>query len=157
MMGIEEVEKEIISGKKLEDVIKKFGWKFFENFVKEVLEIHSFTSFNNFRFKTVRRFEIDVLAVKGDLVLGIDCKMLSRGRYKKSEIRRAALLQEERLRELKKVSASFNLSGKKFYSVLITLLEEEIVKEGNTLVIPVWKLNNFLCNLEYYLSFSKNL
>ncbi len=150
---IEEIKQKLLSGKEIEEVLKEYDWKFFENFVKEILEAHSFKTRLHLRFKTERRYEIDVLAEKGNLVLAIDCKMLGKGRYKKAEIEKAIFLQEERVREFKKFS---KIKNKKFYSLIITLFEEEIIKKSKTFVVPIWKLNSFLLNLDY-LNFSKNL
>ncbi len=151
---IEEIKQKLLSGKEIEEVLKEYDWKFFESFVKEILEAHFFKTTLHLRFKTKRRYEIDILAEKGNLILAIDCKMLGKGRYKKAEIEKAIFLQEERVREFKKF---FKIREKKVYSIIITLFEEEIVKKSKTLVVPVWKLNSFLLNLDYYLSLSKNL
>ncbi|MEM5790672.1 MAG: hypothetical protein QXP77_01325 [Candidatus Aenigmatarchaeota archaeon] len=151
---IEEIKQKLLSGKEIEEVLKEYDWKFFENFVKEILEAHSFKTKLHLRFKTRRRYEIDILAERGNLLLAIDCKMLGRGRYKKTEIEKAILLQEERIRKFKKFS---KIKSKKLYSIIVTLFEEEILQKSKTFVIPIWKFNSFISNLDYYLSFSKNL
>lgn len=150
---IEEVKQKIISGIEIEEVLKEYDWKFFENFVKEILDAHFFKTKLHLRFKTKRRYEIDILAERGNLLLLIDCKMLGRGRYKRKEIEKAILLQEERTREFKKFS---KIKSKRFIPLIVTLFEEEFIKKSKTFVVPIWKFNSFISELDY-LNFSKNL
>jgi hypothetical protein len=41
--------------------------------------------------------------------------------------------------------------NQKFYPLVVTLFQEDVVKENETFVVPVWKLNSFLVELELYL------
>lgn len=144
--------------KNIEEILKELDWKDFEKAVQEIFEINGFKVKRNFRFKTKKRYEIDIIAVKDNFNFCIDCKHLSRGRYKKGEILKAVKKQEERAEELKKFLKS-NLIAKellqvksmKFYPLLVTLFEEDLIKENQTFVIPVWKLNSFLNEVENYI------
>ncbi len=147
---IEKIKERVLSGEILEDILEAYDWRDFENFVREVLEAHSFKTYLHFRFKTKRKYEIDVLGKKSDLILLIDCKRLGRGRYKKSELRKAVELQEERAKEFKKFFKD-KLENRKICPLIVTLFEEDILKEKNTFVLPVWKLNSFLLEIENYL------
>jgi len=93
------------------------------------------------------------------MILCIDCKSWSRGRYKKSGLREAARLQEERVNELKKFlkkSLTKYMKFKKekkirFVPLVITLFEEDLTREGSTVFVPIWKLNSFLQEIENYI------
>jgi Holliday junction resolvase-like predicted endonuclease len=147
-MNVEEIKTMLEKGK-IEEVLEKFDWQSFEIFVAEIFIANDFRVERNFRFKTGRRYEIDLVAIRSNTVICADCKHWSRGRHKKSGLKHAVAEQERRLEEFKKIRK--NLKNCRFYPLIITLFEEEIVKEGRTFVVPVWKLNNFLCNLERYL------
>jgi hypothetical protein len=82
---------------------------------------------------------------------------LVKQKIQKSKIREAAQKQEERIEELKKYLKNFSKLRKlgldlrrKYCSILITLLEEDLIKVSKTLVIPVFKLNNFLVEIEKF-------
>jgi len=124
----------------MESVLGSFDWKGFEQMVGKILEENGFGVDTNVRFKTDRRYEIDVLAENRDLSLSIDCKEWSRGRYKKTALSKAAEKQSERTSELELHSKN----GKKYIPMIVTLFEEDIKKEKDVIIVPVWKLNSFL-------------
>ena len=152
MMDLEELKRLVLDGKPIEDVLEKFDWREVERIISEIFKENGFQVRQNFRFKTERRYEIDILAVREDLVFCVDCKEWSRGRYKKSGLRQAVKLQENRLKEFKEfvkknfiAQSKLNMDIKSdFYPMLVTLFEEDMIKENDTFVVPVWKLNNFL-------------
>ena len=157
-MEIEELQFLIKSGKSIENVIEEFNWKEFEDLVSNVFEENDFKVIRNFRYKTKTRYEIDILALKGNYVLCVDCKEWGKGRYKKSGIKRAARKQEERIKQLKKflknnpiAREQLKIENQKIFPLIVTWLEEDLVKENNTFVVPIWKLNSFLLELEKYL------
>ncbi|MEM5836492.1 MAG: restriction endonuclease [Candidatus Aenigmatarchaeota archaeon] len=149
MIKLEEIEKLVAEGEDIEDVLKIFGWKEFEEVVSEILERNGFKVKKNFRFKVDRKYEVDILAYKGDLVLCIDCKKWSSGRYKKSGIRKSVELNEKRVKALKEfLGEKFRAS--RFLSLIVTLLDEDLVLENKTLIIPIYKLNSFLLEVESF-------
>lgn len=149
----------MLSGKTIEEILEKFDWKEFEKVISEIFKTNNFKVYRNFRLKTKRRYEIDIIATRGNKVLCVDCKEWKKGRYKKSRLRKEMERQVERVEEfvrfLKKnpvAQTKLNVNLKKeFHPFVVTLLQEEIVKEGNTFAIPVWKLNSFLNEIERYL------
>lgn len=157
MINLEEIRRRIISGEELEEILEKIDWKEFEEFVAHILEHHDFSPIIHFRFKTKRFYEIDILAVKKDIILAIDCKKWSRGRYKKTGLKYAVDSQEERVEELKKylknnklLASKLGIEKPRFLSLIITWFEEDMLKFSNTLIVPVWKLNNFLLSISDY-------
>jgi Holliday junction resolvase-like predicted endonuclease len=147
-MDLEEIKAKI-RGKSIEEVLATFDWKGFEDFVAEVFAENGFRVERRVRFKTDKRYEIDIIATRLKIAICADCKHWSRGRYKTSGLKTAALNQEKRVEELKKLRKEFKHLN--CYPALITLFEEGVVKEHETFIIPVWKLNSFLCSLESYL------
>jgi Holliday junction resolvase-like predicted endonuclease len=156
---LEKIVEEVRRGKELEDILKEFDWKFFEKFVKEIFEVNNFLVKQNFIFKTKRKYEIDLIASRNNLVLCTDCKSWASKGSKKSKLKKAVEKQEERVRELKKflrknpiAKNELKISQKsKFKSIIITLLEEDFVKERESLIIPIFKLNSFLNEVERFI------
>ncbi len=143
----------------LEDVASSISWKAFENLASEILKGNNFIVRKNFRFKTKRRYEIDLIATRGRTVLYIDCKQWRQGRNKKYAVVKAIKEQETRDNELFKflkknraIAKELNISNNsKFHPMIITLLQEDVIKESNTFVVPIQKLNFFLLEIESYL------
>ncbi len=152
---LEEIIDELKSGTGIEDILEKHDWKKFETLISEIFAENGFHIEQNFRFKTKKRYEIDVIATKNDKIFCIDCKWWNKGRYKKSGLKLALTNQETRVEELQKflkanliARSSMKISGN--YSVhplVVTLHEEDLIEEGNTFIVPVWKLNRFINDL----------
>jgi len=157
-MELEQIRKHVLSGKPIEEIIEKFNWQEFEQLVAKIHENNNFLVKQNFRFKTGRRYEIDVIAVKNNFVLCVDCKEWSRGRYKKSGLVGAVKKQEERVNQLERFLKANLLARKslklgsnyQIHPAIVTWLQEDLIKESNTFVIPVWKLNSFLIDIYSY-------
>jgi len=143
----------------IEEILENFDWKDFEEIVAEIFRRHDFIVKKNFRFKTKRRYEVDIVAVRQNLVFCVDCKRWSGGRYKKSGIKKSVEMQEKRteiiknildknpiLRKALKIKDKFEVK-----SLLVTLMEEDLAKEKNTFIVPVFKLNSFLLEIENYI------
>lgn len=155
---IDEVEAQLRKGKSIEDIFEKYDWKKFESVIAEIFQENDFHILQNFRFKTKKRYEIDVLAVKNNRIFCVDCKWWGRGRYKKSGLKNAVTLQENRVKELKKFLKK-NLIAKSMlkiksrhmvYPLIVTLHEEDMIKENDTFVVPAWKLNKFITEIGQY-------
>ena len=142
MIDLDSIQARIKEGAEIETVLKSFDWKGFEKIIAQILKENGFKVKNNYRFKTEKRYEIDVLAEKNGIVLSIDCKDWSRGRYKKSALAKAAKKQSERTKELEKTKSDHT----SMFPLIVTLFEEDIKRENDVIVIPVWKLNSFLNN-----------
>ncbi|MCL4399213.1 restriction endonuclease [Candidatus Parvarchaeota archaeon] len=53
---------------------KKSSWRDFENLVADIFERFDYTVMRDVRFKTARRFQIDLVAYNERLCIFIDCK-----------------------------------------------------------------------------------
>jgi Holliday junction resolvase-like predicted endonuclease len=159
MKFLQFVKKKLKEGKLLEDVVEELDWKDFEQLVSEILIENNFFVKQNFRFKTKKRYEIDLVSVKNKIGLCVDCKEWSGGRYKKSAIRRAAKNQEKRMKELVKFLRKNPIAKHmlkidkriKFYPLIITWQQEDLIQEKDTFIVPIYKLNSFLLEIENYL------
>jgi Holliday junction resolvase-like predicted endonuclease len=159
MIDIEKIKDKILKGEQIENIVGKIDWKKFEKIAMEILIKHDFNTIQNFRFKTERKFEIDILASDKNNVLVIDCKHWNRGRYKKTSLKYAVEEQKHRLEELKKfiknnsvAKNKFQINEKtKFIPLIITWFEEDLLKHENTFIIPIWKFNEFLLNISEYI------
>ena len=157
-MKLEEVEQFLKDGQTIEDFVGKMNWKDFESFVREIFSANGFNSFPNFRFKTSRRFEIDIVAAKNNLIFVADCKEWDRGRYKNGGLRIAAREQSMRASEFEKFLRLNPIAKHKFklssdaliIPVIVTWYEETISENGNCFIVPVWKLNSFLISYDFY-------
>jgi Holliday junction resolvase len=156
-MELEEIGEKLIKGETIEKILEKFDWREFEKAVAGIFEANNFKVRQNFVFKTKRKYQIDILAVGERIVLCVDCKRWSMGRYKKAGLKNAAKIQEERVSELinflrKNLFAKqmLKIKAQKFYSLVVTLFEEDLFEENKTFFVPVWKLNSFLLDMEKF-------
>jgi hypothetical protein len=140
-MMLEEIENLVRSGKSIEEVLSLVDWKEFEEKVEEIFKIHNFKTTRNFRFKMTKRFEVDILAEKRDLLFVVDCKQWGKGRYKTSELKKAAEKNLKRAEEIKNTLIGRN---KKIITIIITLFDEAIYEHKGVFIVPLFKLNNFL-------------
>jgi len=159
MIELEQIKQRIQQGEEIEKIIGEIDWKEFEELVSKILKKHDFETHHNFRFKTKRRYEIDIVAVKKKILLAIDCKQWGRGRYKKTGLKYAIQDQKERVKQLKKFLKN-NLIGKsklkvskgvKFLPLIITWFEEDLLEHENVFIVPIWKFNQFLLNQSEYI------
>ncbi|MBI4894756.1 MAG: NERD domain-containing protein [Candidatus Aenigmarchaeota archaeon] len=148
---LERISRQVLRGKSIEDAVGKFDWQEFERIVGDIFRQNDFRVSNNFRFKTGRRWEVDLVAVRGGTVFCVDCKRWSAGRPKKWGIAKAAREQEKRTKAMGKFFRSnviarslMGIPNGRFVPMMATLHEEEVVREGQTFVVPVKKLNSFI-------------
>lgn len=157
-MKLEEAERFLEQGKNIEAFVEKIDWKDFEKFVREIFSANGFVTFRDFRFKTDRRFEIDVVATKNNLILLADCKEWNKGRYKNSGLKKAAEGQILRAKEFKKFIRKNPIAKHKMkidadakvLPLVVTWYEETVSEYQNCFVVPVWKLNSFLIGYDFY-------
>jgi Holliday junction resolvase-like predicted endonuclease len=157
-MKLEEVEHFLLQGRNIEEFVEKIDWKEFETFVKEIFSANGFKPFSNFRFKTSRRFEIDIVATKNNFIFVVDCKEWDKGRYKNSGLKKAAKDQIQRTNEFENFLSKNPIAQNRFavsanakiVPILVTWYDEMICEHENCFVIPVWKLNSFLIGYDFY-------
>lgn len=150
-MDLEEIEYQILHGKGIEEIIKEFDWRGFEDFCSEILAEHGWKTKKNFRFKTEKRYEIDILAEKGEKILLIDYKQWGERSGKASQLKISAKKQLERAKEWEKINFLSRKKGMKTLPIIITWLEERITREDGVWIVPVFKFNTFLLEIDKYM------
>jgi len=140
-MKLEEIEDLIRKGKSVEEILSLIDWKEFEEKVEEIFKLHNFKTIRNFRFKTSKRFEVDIIAEKRELLFVVDCKQWRRGRYKASALKKAAEKNLERAKEIQNTLLGMN---KKIIPLIITLFDEAVYEYKGVHIVPLFKLNTFL-------------
>lgn len=151
MLELEKIRCAVLRGSKIEDVMGRYDWAEFERMVGDIFRQNDFRVRNNLRFKTSRRWEMDLVATRGSTVFCVDCKRWSEGRRKRWGLAKAAKEQERRTKEFGRFARSnpiargmMGIPEGSFVPLLATLHEEGILKEGGTFVVPVRKLNSFI-------------
>ncbi|MFH1364062.1 MAG: NERD domain-containing protein, partial [Candidatus Aenigmatarchaeota archaeon] len=152
VMDLKTLERELTKGRPIEDLMGQGSWQEFEEFCESVLQEHEWKTRKNYRFKTKRRYEIDILAMKGNRILAVDCKHWGIRKGKKSQLASAIEKQKTRAKEFKKINFFMEMERKhKISPLIITWFEEDIIREKDTFVIPISKLNTFLLEIDKYL------
>jgi len=149
-MELQSLENELHKRKQIEEILKTQKWHEFERVVAEILQVHDFETKLNFRFKTKCRYEIDIVGIRNNLILCVDCKKWSGGRYKTTALKKAAERQKERVEELKKFKTPWFSERKKLIPLIVTLMEEELREVDGVTFVPISKLNSFLLSIDEY-------
>lgn len=147
-MLLEEVESLLKAGKGAEEALAGTGWKGFEEICSNVLEEHGWVCERNLRIGRKRRTEIDIKAEKAGTTLLIDCKHWGMRKGKSTQLREAVLKQIERA---EMYSKGKRYSSENAFPVMITLMDEDILRHENVWVVPFSKLNGFLLDIASYL------
>jgi hypothetical protein len=150
----------ITLGCDVEEVIEQLTWKDFEGFVARVLLENDYQCIESFRRRgnrTERGMEIDVIGIKGSVILAIDAKMWGVRSSKASALRSAVSKQSARTarlaNELDRLSARVVAMKAGEYTlipILVTWLVEEVEIHEGVPVVPIFKLNAFLFDLNRF-------
>jgi hypothetical protein len=129
------------------DVVKicgKINWHDFELFSSEIMKYHGYRVYTNFRLKNPRR-EIDVIGIKSQKALLVDCK-----HWKKTFLSRL----EEIVDKQKKRSMFFlqksNMEIENAFPIILTLLPNEFQFVNDVPIVSIDKLNSFLLDFDIY-------
>ena len=137
-------------GATIEDVSEYITWRDFESITGLILEEKDFDVTKNL-ILTKPRMEIDVVGIKMDIALLIDCKHWKT--MSKSVLDKIVKKQVERV---KRYVADENMAA---LPVIVTLHQEEIQFIDNVPIVPIMKLSSFLDefigNLDSLLSIEK--
>ncbi len=155
--------KAITHGAQPEAVVENMTWKDFEGLIAQILSENNYSCIESFRRRgtaTVQGMEIDVIGVKGNSIIVIDAKMWGIRSGKASALMEAATKQITRTERLAQQldRLSKKISGMKpgSYSltpVMVTWLVEEVELYEGVPVVPVFKLNSFLNEIDRFQDF----
>jgi hypothetical protein len=150
----------VTKGAKLAEIVELLTWKDFEGFVAEILTENSFRCVESFRRRgnsEMHGMEIDVVGVRGRTIIAIDAKLWGFRGGKTSALKTAAEKQKTRTEELSseldrlfKKLPTLNDGVYSIYPVIVTWLVEEVEFHEGVPVVPVFKLNTFIHELDFY-------
>ena len=135
-------------GVDVEAVSRLLSWRDFEKLCVEALRNHGFEVKAPLRFKYEdRRYEVDIVAFKHQVMLIIDCKHWMMRSGQSSKIREASVKHLDKcvkLARLRKTGFTIPL--------IVTLMDLGFKQpvEG-VLIVPIFKLNSFLLGFESHI------
>ena len=144
-------------GEEIESVAMALTWKDFEHLVAGILEENGYRCVESFRRRgtsSLRGMEIDVIGRAGRRIVCVDAKMWNIRGGKASALETAAARQRERTQRLVELLPSLSprlgLSPGRYHLVpaVVTWLVEELEIFDGVPVVPVFKLNTFLLDLD---------
>jgi hypothetical protein len=134
----------IRNGADMVKICGKINWHDFEMFSSEIMKYHGYRVYTNFRLKNPRR-EIDVIGIKSQKALLVDCK-----HWKKTFLPHL----EEIVDKQKKRSMLFlqksNMKIENAFPIILTLLPNEFQFVNDVPIISIDKLNSFLLDFDIY-------
>ncbi len=144
----------------VERVVKLMSWKDFEGFVGRVLDENGYIYAESFRKRgtdETEGMEIDVVGVKGNRILSLDAKMWGDRSGKTSALAAAAEKQATRTSklgtELERLQKKIGVLRPGEYNLLpaiVTWLVEDIQFHEGVPIVPIFKLNAFLLELDRF-------
>ena len=159
-MRIDLAKNAVREGANISEIIDLLTWKDFEGFIASILSENTFRCVESYRRRgnsLTHGMEIDVIGVKGDIIISIDAKMWSIRSGKTSALKTAAEKQKKRTLELSgeldKLSKKMGALAEKTYRlfpVIVTWLVEEVELHEGVPVVPIFKLNSFILDLDQY-------
>jgi Holliday junction resolvase-like predicted endonuclease len=144
-------------GLDLEAVCETLDWREFEDLATFALERNGYKATKHFRFKTSRRYEVDVLGLKEPHILVIECK-----HWKRSWQRAATHKFVDAHRKRAEAFAKYATAAKgrlgldrwreiKLVPIVITLSETPVKVHSEIPIVPIFYLQNVLTELELLL------
>ena len=149
---------------KFEKLVSIFDWKYFEEFVEDILGNYGYKTTRNFRFsidtnkkrkykliskttkKPQKRFEIDIVGIKNNSILFIDAKYWKKDQDHTAAISQAANTQSRRSaifaeepKAFEKLIQKFNINFQREYIKKIKAVKREkgALKDGKIWVYPI--------------------
>ena len=130
----------------IEDLQKASGeaiWQNFERLVAFIFEANDFQVIIN-KIKTFKRKrrQYDVIARKNDRIFLVECKKWAGNRHRPSALKKAIVQHKERTEFYE------NLTGEATTPILVTLIEEDIKFYEDLPIVPIFKLNSFINEID---------
>jgi Nuclease-related domain len=133
----------IHNGVDVVDICSKINWHDFELFSSEILKCHGYNVFTNFRLKNPRR-EIDVIGIKSQNVLLVDCK-----HWKKKSLSGLKKIVERQKNRSTLFMQKTKLNIENAFPIVLTFLPNNFLFIDDVPIIPINKLNSFLLDFDY--------
>ena len=133
-------------GGSLDKAAESLSWQEFEEFTEECLQDAGFEVERNIRFKgTSRRWQIDVVGTRNQLVLCIDCKRWKPPNYK-SKFTQAVLHSKASTQEFLNSFARARISEGDVFAlpIILTVKDPPQATSDGVIILSILKLANFL-------------
>ena len=130
----------------IEDLQRASGeaiWQNFERLVAFIFEVNDFQVVIN-KIKTFKRKrrQYDVIARKNERIFLLECKKWAGNRHRSSALKKAIVQHKERTEFYE------NLTGEATTPILVTLIEEDIKFYEDLPIVPIFKLNSFINEID---------
>ena len=129
------------------DMVKtcgKINWHDFELFSSEIMKHHGYRVYTNFRLKNPRR-EIDIMGIKSQKALLIDCK-----HWKKNSLSNLEEIVDKQKKRGMLFLQKSEMKIENAFPIILTLLPNESQFVNDVPIITVDKLNSFLLDFDMY-------
>jgi hypothetical protein len=147
-------------GASISEIVNHLTWKDFEGFVAGILSENNYRCIESFRRRGnawMPGMEIDVVGVKGSTIIAIDAKMWGVRGGKAAALKTAAEKQKKRTSELTsdldRLFEKLNTISQgpfRIFPAIVTWLVEEVELHEGVPVVPVFKLNSFILDLDHF-------
>lgn len=144
-------------GLDLEIVCETLDWREFEDLAAFTLKRNGYKATKHFRFKTSRRYEVDVLGLKEPHILAIECKHWKRS-WQRAATKKFVEAHQKRVEALAKyvrtAKGRLGLDGWceiKLVPIIITLSETPVKVHNEIPIVPIFYFQNVLTELEQLL------
>ncbi len=124
------------------NLCSKINWHDFELFSSEIMKYHGYTVYTNFRLKNPRR-EIDVIGIKSQKALLIDCK-----HWQKNSISGLKqIVEKQKNRSILFVQKS-KMNIENAFPIILTFLPNDFGYVDGVPIVSIDKLNSFLLDFD---------
>ena len=123
-------------------ICSKINWHDFELFSSEIMRFHGYNVYTNFRLKNPKR-EIDVLGIKSQKALLIDCK-----HWKKNSPSGFKLIVEKQKKRTMLFVQNSKMNIKNAFPIILTFLPNTFELVDGVPIVSINKLNSFLLDFE---------
>lgn len=131
------IEKLVLSGLSIDKVAEAVDWRDFEELVRHYFRNYGFKTFKNLR---VWRYEYDVIAIKGDLLICIDCKHWDRPVYPS----RASEIAENLVRRCKYLKKKVEYRRHRIFGVIVTLRDINTIFIEGIPIVSIYYLRSLI-------------
>ena len=153
---VELVIKALSLGEDPVKACRPLNWKEFESLSVKLFQLNGYDTIEGFRFNCDRsRFQIDVLALKTNTIICVDCKHWMFPNWS-SRIKQASKAQSRRVKALSEnIELLYNkLSLKRLKKIfmipiMLTLDDPGFTIIEDVLIVPILKMSDFLYRLPY--------
>ncbi|MGN6560117.1 MAG: NERD domain-containing protein [Candidatus Nitrosocosmicus sp.] len=134
----------IHNGVDVVNICSKLNWHDFELFSSELLKIHGYSVYSNFRLTKPKR-EIDVIGIKQRKALLFDCK-----HWKKKSITGLKQIIEKQKNRCKLFLQTSKMDIENAYPIILTFLPNNNEFIDGVPVVSINKLNSFLLEFDNF-------